>query len=179
MTKRPDDVGRPPAGGDADDGVTRPHLHRCQVCGALVRVILGTLHRGTQRPVATGDQSQHLVRMGVERGWALGRVQHSQPSRGPGTDVDDAATRGEPFGNGLDGRHDLGQRPLHRLGDAPVDVVHHVRQLSDVELIEVREALVDTLRGQVPGQFHRDLLGLGRQRRHLGWDEDPRPKLPW
>ena len=79
-------------------------------CAPDVRVVLGALARRADRDLPARDHAEHAV--GVERRPALARVEHADPPRRPGADVDQPPARLEPLDDRVDRRRD--RRPRRR-----------------------------------------------------------------
>ena len=90
-------VGRPAAGGDADEHVVRRKARwPARSCGGEFGVVLGPLDGSRERRRAAGDDADDQSRRGVERRRALGGVEHAEPAGRAGPDVDQPAAGPQP-----------------------------------------------------------------------------------
>src|SRR5258708_742879 len=105
-----DDIGRAPAGGDADNDVFSRRTTACDVALADLGRVLVDVRCGGEGLGAAGHNVLDLRGCGGVSWWALRRVEGGDAAAGTGTDVDQPAAVTERTGDGIDDDGDLGQR---------------------------------------------------------------------
>ena len=84
----PEHIGRAAAGGDADEHVGGGKGDFGQVAGREFGVVLGPFDRPREGREPARDDADDQARRGVERRRAFGGVEHAEPARRAGPDVD-------------------------------------------------------------------------------------------
>ena len=137
LLERAHDVRVAPARADPDDHVSVADGELPQLSGARLRVVLGMLLGGCRASGSAGKKGDYPTGRDRERRLALDGVDEREPSRRPGSDVDDPAAGLEPGGDRVDRAHQRVVGPGDGGGHGCVGLVHERDELGRRAEVEV------------------------------------------
>jgi len=135
-----EDVGRAAAGGDSYEGVGSSVSGKAcggEVARAFFAGVFGVLAGEAEGAITSGDEALDEVG-GDGKSWgALAGVEDAEAAAGACTDVEEAATAVEAFGDGVDGAGDAGEFGADGCGDGGVFRIDEGEHVEGGELIEM------------------------------------------
>src|SRR5690606_5950767 len=137
LGQRAQNVGRPAAGGDADDHVPGPDAGLGHVLLAVLAAVLRLFAGAAEGPVAPGDDPLHLLWGHPKGRRALRRVQDSQPSARPRTDVKEPPPLGKGLYDHLDSLLDFGDLTPYSFRHAGILLVDDLQDLPGAPGVEI------------------------------------------